>query len=161
MQEILEKLLLESQLFHTEKIPLMMAKFRSTQRPFQRMPSHKVLEGKTMLTVDEKKSLGLNTRMKYSHDFIELCQIGRFKDTEPKAALDTILLNAYHRSSRNKTIKELRLKEFVTGVKVVSMGCSAATKLDKIYALDQVPKLPADSCDEGCCMCYFEPVLKL
>jgi hypothetical protein len=45
-------------------------------------------EGDVVLTVKEKKALGLNSRMKYSKKFIEYFEPSVLKSIEPKATLE-------------------------------------------------------------------------
>jgi len=67
---LIESALFSSGYLKPEKIQELMKILRSATVPFGRINTSVVFSGDTFLTVQEKKSLGLNTRSKYSHKFI-------------------------------------------------------------------------------------------
>ena len=69
-------------------------------------------DGDSILTVDEKKKLGLNTRMKYSKKFIEYFDPESFKTIEPKDTLECMHLDAFYRVSRKDDLLNYKKEGF-------------------------------------------------
>jgi hypothetical protein len=160
----LEEMLRRAPFVHANKVDLMMARMRDQSAPFARLRSEPRFEDDRLLTVPEKKALGLNTRMKYSAQFIECFDPAFFDRIEPKAELRSMHVNAFHRAHRLKQLAEFRRTGVVKFVRVDCVGdaddCEAARKLRKRFALDQAPDLPLAACDVDECRCGYKPVLR-
>ncbi|MGD1081975.1 MAG: hypothetical protein ABR881_26960 [Candidatus Sulfotelmatobacter sp.] len=117
--KLLEAKIAASGFFRAEKIPELIAILKEASIPFGRVNTRVAFEGDVVLTVKEKKALGLNSRMKYSKKFIEYFEPSVLKSIEPKATLECMHLDAFHRVSRKKEL--LRFKElgFVKEVRIV------------------------------------------
>ena len=68
---LLEASMVASRFFKAEKLPELLAVLRGGFHPFSRINTEAAFRGDDLLTVEEKRALGLNTRMKYSRAFIE------------------------------------------------------------------------------------------
>ncbi|MFA6213629.1 MAG: hypothetical protein WC714_29605, partial [Candidatus Obscuribacterales bacterium] len=95
--KLLEASIATSGFFRAEKIPELIANLRGGYIPFGRLNTKIALDDDIFLTVAEKKVLSLNTRMKYSKKFIEYFDPLAFKTIEPKATLECMHLDAFHR----------------------------------------------------------------
>jgi hypothetical protein len=158
--KLLEASILGSGFFRLEKIPALMASLRDGAVPFGRTNTRIAFEGDTVLTVPEKRALGLNTRMKYSRTFIECFEPAALKSIEPKATLECMHLAAFHRVSRKKELLRFNGLGFIRKVKVIPLGQCRQIKLaKKIYSLAEVPELPLPGCDAPFCMCDYEPII--
>ena len=71
IMKLLEASITASGFFRSEKIPELIANIRGSSIPFGRIDTKLVFDDDAFLTIEEKKMLGLNTRMKYSKKFIE------------------------------------------------------------------------------------------
>lgn len=162
MFDLTEQSLRECDLIIPEKIPEMMEKLTGGHKAFDRVPNAKAIEGKTSLTVNEKKALGLNTRMKYTHAFLEFFVTEKLAGSEPKSIVSTIILNAFHKASREAELKEFRAHGFIKQVKINCDpdACPQVKRLKKIHGIDAVPDLPLAGCKEDLCMCYLSPIIK-
>ncbi len=162
MVELTEQWLRECNLIIPEKVPEMMEKLMGGHKSFDRVPNAKALEGETALTVEEKKKLGLNTRMKYTHAFLNFFAAEKLKGSEPKSTISCIILNAFHKASREADIKLFRAQGFIKQVKIEcdSDACTQVHRLKKIHGLESVPDLPLPGCKEDFCRCYLSPIIK-
>ena len=120
-------------------------------------------DGDSILTVDEKKKLGLNTRMKYSKKFIEYFDPESFKTIEPKDTLECMHLDAFYRVSRKDDLLNYK-KEGFKKVKIDAirdcLTCDKAKRLrGKVYRIEEVPELPLPGCDSPYCRCTYQPII--
>jgi hypothetical protein len=163
VMKLLESTILASGLFVAEKVPELVAKLRGASSPFARLNTKVAFEGNEILTVEEKRALGLNTRMKYTKDFTEYFDPGILKTIEPKAILLNMHLSAYHRVARQRDLLKLRDLGFVKQVTIVPVGdagdCGKVKRLKKTYSLEAVPELPLPDCTAPFCRCMYEPVI--
>lgn len=165
-EEVLKKLeasIVKSGLFRAKAIPDLLGKLRGSSVPFGRINTKVAFDGETLLTVEEKRALGLNTRMKYSKQFIEYFDPSALKTIEPKATLECLHLDAFHRVSRAKQLLSFKKLGFVKQVRVVPTGdgddCGRIKRLKKTYSIEEVPDLPLPGCDAPLCRCRYEPII--
>ena len=83
---------------------------------------------------------------------------------EPKAALEGMHLDAFHRTSRREgRLRRFKELGFVKKIKIVPMGdsrdCAAIQRFRKIHNLDEAPELPLPECDAAYCRCDYQPIL--
>lgn len=158
-----EASIVKSGFFRAETIPELLAKLRASSVPSGRINTKVAFDGETVLTVKEKKALGLNTRMKYSRQFIEYFHPSVLKVIEPKATLECLHLDAFHRVSRAKELQGFKKLGYIKQVKIVPTGdgddCAKIKRLKKIYSIGEVPELPLPDCDAAFCRCYYEPII--
>jgi hypothetical protein len=159
MLEILESSIIKSGYFIPEKLPHLMATLRASTHPFARLDTKSVEDGALLLSVDEKKARGLNTRMKYTKDFISYFDPAALKKIEPKGTLFSMQIDAFHRASRHFEILRFKKMGFVEHVKIMPVGgCKKVQRIKKTYPIDEVPDLPLPGCDEEC-HCCLEAVI--
>jgi hypothetical protein len=163
VMKLLEARIIASCFFRAEKIPELVAKIRLGFSPFARLNTKVAFEGNEVLTVEEKKSLGLNTRMKYSKAFIEYFDPTTLRNIEPKALLEDMHLDAFHRVARKRDLLKFRDLGFVKQVKIVPVGderdCDKIKRFKKIHDIGDVPELPLPGCTAPYCRCMYEPVI--
>jgi len=161
--ELLEASVVASGLFRADKIPELIAILRGSSFPFARVNTRVAFGGDTLLTVKEKKALGLNSRMKYSKKFIEYFEPSVLRSIEPKATLEGMHLDAFHRVSRKNELRRFKELRFVEKVKIVPCGderdCGQKKRLKKIWRIEEVPELPLPGCDAPYCRCMYEPII--
>jgi hypothetical protein len=158
IMQLVEAAIFSSGVFKPEKIPYLMTKLRGGFSPFTRVNAKAASDGDVILTVAEKKALGLNTRMKYSKAFIECFDPSAFKRIEPKVFLENIHLDAFHRVSRKNELRRFR-KVGVRKVEIIDVGdagdCSKIKRFRKVHNLDDVPELPLPGCTAPYCRCMY------
>jgi len=160
---LLEAAMRSSGFFRSEKIPELVSKLRSGSSPFARLNTNAAFEGDQVLSVEEKRALGLNTRMKYSREFIEYFHPTCLKAIEPKSFLGNMHVGAIHRVARRRELLRFRELGFVKQIKIIPVGdeddCSKIRRFRKIHDLDKAPELPLPGCTVPYCRCRYEPIL--
>ena len=157
--KLLEARMIKSGFFKTEMVPQLVATLRQGYSPFGRTNTKAAFEGETMLTVQEKKALGLNIRMKYSSKFIAYFDPAALKSIEPKSTLSCMHLDVFHRVSRKRELRKLKRAD-IHRVKVVCVGddgdCEKIKRLKKVYRIGEVPELPLRGCTADFCRCMYQ-----
>lgn len=163
IMQLLETRICASGFFKAEKIPDLMARLRGASVPFGRTNTGVAFDGNIILAVEEKKALGLNPRMKYSKTFVEYFDPLAFKTIEPKATLECMHLDAFHRVSRKKELLSLKKLGFVKQIKIVPVGdsrdCAKIKRFKKIHHLQESPELPLPGCDAPYCRCVYIAII--
>lgn len=161
--KILQETIAKSGFFVPEKIPELIARLKDGQILFGRVNSKPTSDGDRNLSVEDKKALGLNPRMKYSAKFIEYFNPASLKSIEPKSTLECMHLDAFHRVSRKKELLKLKKLSWVKQVKIVPVGdagdCKEVKRLKKSYSINEAPGLPLTGCDSAFCRCGYEAVI--
>lgn len=159
-----KQLIKESGLIKEEKLDQLLMVLAGSRSPFERLAVKQLTEGEPYLTAEEKKNLGLNSRMKYSKQFIDYFQTDVLPNIEPKSAIENIRLDAWHRAHRQGELDKLKRLGFVSHVKIMSCDdggdCKQVIKFKGKYPLDNAPELPLKECNATFCRCYYEPVIK-
>ncbi len=145
--------------FKEEKIPELIATLNSGTAPYDRLNLETVFKGDSYLSVEEKRSLGLNTRMKYSQSFLDYWDPASFQIIEPKGALLCMYHDAFHRVSRKRALESYRKLGFVRTVRIHPDDCATIKRAKKLYSIDGVPDLPLPGCDAEFCRCWFEAII--
>ncbi len=156
--KLLETTIIRSGYFKRERIPELISNLKRGSAPFGRVNTTIAFDGDSYLTVQEKQSLGLNTRMKYSRKFIEYFDPVSFREIEPKAALECMHLDAFHRVSRNKELLRFKKLGFIAQVRIQAGDCAKIKRLKKIHLIEEIPGLPLVGCDAPFCECWYEPI---
>ncbi len=158
IMQLLEARIVSSGFFRAEKITELMAKLREGSSPFARVNTNVAFDGGAILTVEEKRVLGLNTKMKYSKNFIEYFDPIVFKKIEPKNALTDMHLDAFHRVARKKELRELKELN-VRQVDILPAGdardCGKIKRFKKTHRINEVPELPLPGCTAPYCRCMY------
>lgn len=161
--QLLEASIRSCGLFRAEKIPELLCKLRDGSGPFARVNTDIAFDGEQILSVEQKRALGLNTRVKYSKAFIEYFDPTSLKDIEPKSLLQAMHLSAFHRVTRKRDLIKFKELGFVKQVKIVSVGdgrdCGKIKRFKKIHNLHQVPDLPLPGCTAQYCRCMYEAII--
>lgn len=160
---LLEAAMRTSGFFRTEKIPELVSALRNGSSPFARINTNAAFESDQVLSVEEKRVLGLNTRMKYSKAFIECFVPTSLKTIEPKSILENMHVGAFHRVARKRELLRFRELGFVKQIKIIPGGdeddCSKIRRFRKIHDLDEAPELPLPGCTAPYCRCRYEAIL--
>jgi len=162
VMRLLEAAIRSSGFFETEAIPLLLSKLRDGQEPFARVHTKVAFGGDEFLSVQEKRVLGLNTRMKYSREFISYFDPKCLKTIEPKSMLENMHLSAFHRVARKRDLVEFRSLG-VKRVRIVPVGdardCGKIKRFKKVYDINDLPELPLPGCTAPYCRCMYEPII--
>jgi hypothetical protein len=163
VMRLLEAAIRASGFFRIEAIPELLSKLRGGSEPFARVNTKIAFEDDEFLSVEEKRVLGLNTRMKYSKAFIGYFDPECLKTIEPKSVLENMHLSAFHRVARKRDLLEFRELGFVKQVRIVPVGdardCGKIKRFRKIHDINQVPELPLPGCTAPYCRCMYEPII--
>jgi hypothetical protein len=135
-----------------------MRKLRAATVPFGRVNTKAAFGREPFLTLQEKKALGLNPRMKYSKEFIGYFETSVLGSIEPKSMLEHMHLDAFHCVSRQKELQQLRELEFKK-IEILPVGdegdCDAIKRHKKVFPINEVPELPLPDCDAPFCRCMY------
>jgi hypothetical protein len=163
IMSLLEEMVTKSGFFIPEKIPELMARLKDSQRRFGRVNTKPAFDGNVCLSIEEKRALGLNPRMKYSRTFIGCFNPASFKTIEPRRTLECMHLDAFYRVSRKSELLKLKKLGWVKQVKICPVGdaddCDKVKRMKKIYGIDEVPELPIAGCDSQYCRCIYEAII--
>ena len=160
MLTILEDLIKKSNYFIEDKIPVLLNIIRQHTVPFGRIDFSAPQKGTVLLSNDQKAALGLNKRVKYYKEFIDLFEPETLDRIDPKRLLSNMQLDAFHRATRHFDLLKYKKLGFVTGVRIVPVeACSAVARLNETYVLSKVPELPLAECDR-ICMCMYQPIFE-
>jgi hypothetical protein len=159
IMRLLEGTISASGYFRRETIPMLMATLKSGTAPYARFNMDAIFKGDSFLSVEEKRSLGLNTRMKYSRRFLEYWNPASFQKIEPKSTLSCMYYGAFHRVSRKNAIESYKKLGFVKTIRIHPDDCAQIKQAKKRHPIDRVPDLPLPECNAEFCRCSFEAVI--
>jgi hypothetical protein len=159
-QETLENTIKDieaSGFFMREKIPSLFEKLRATEHIGY--PYKDPFDYNDCLSPDEKKSMGLNTRQKYSREMAEMLTDKGIKQNDPKALVHNIYMQNIFKVSRKYELIELKKMGLKT-VKILDCGderdCPMVKKIaEKAWPIDEVPDLPLPGCTAKYCRCEY------
>jgi hypothetical protein len=102
-----------------------------------------------LLSLEEKKELGLNTRLKISRQMVSFMTEKGLALKNPKDAVKNMCLKNFHAVARKYEL--IRMKDAgIEKVKILDCGderdCSKIKRFKKIWPIDQVPELPLPGC---------------
>lgn len=159
IMSLMEASMRASGVFRPEKIPELISKLRDGSDRFERVNTQIAFIGEEFLTVEDKRAHGLNTRMKYTKEYIECFHPDRLKSIEPKSFLKNMHLSAFHRVAARKELTNFRKLGFVKQVNILPCGderdCNEVKKIKNPYPLDNVPDLPLPGCTAPYCRCLY------
>ncbi|GHV28088.1 hypothetical protein AGMMS4952_10950 [Spirochaetia bacterium] len=110
------------------------------------------------LSLEEKKTIGLNTRQKYSREMVEtLTELG-LRHENPKRILEILYYRNYHKICGKYELIRLR-RVGIDTVEILDCNderdCQAIKKFKKVWPIDQVPELPIPGCNAEYCRCCY------
>ncbi len=162
VMRLLEAAIRSSGFFRAEAIPLLLSKLRNGWEPFARVDTKMAFGGDEFLSIQEKRVLGLNTRMKYSKAFIGYFDPSCLETIEPKSVLENMHLSACHRVARKRDLVEFKSLG-VRQVRIVPVGdardCGKIKRFKKVHDINEVPELPLPGCTAPYCRCLYEPII--
>ena len=160
---LLEKRMRSCEIFLPERVPDIIRTLKENSQLFGRTNSDSAFEGEELLTVPEKRALGLNTRMKYTKAFILNFDPDKPSVIEPKSFLENMHLAAANEVRSRRELAKLRAHGFVRKVEIEPCGdardCERVRQARKVYPVGNVPALPLESCDAPYCRCINLPVI--
>jgi hypothetical protein len=142
--------------FKEEKLAIINAKITEMVRPGYGYSDPFLLDD--CLSLEEKKALGLNSRQKFSREFIDALSEKGMSHPDPKDILKVIYLKHFH--SIHRKYELLRMKRIgIKTVKIEDCGderdCKAIKRLKKVWPIDEVPELPLPGCTAEYCRCTY------
>jgi hypothetical protein len=145
--------LLNSAFFKQDKIPEILKRIRDTDEY-----SNNIFSYDDCLSLEEKKSLGLETRRKYPREMLDFMTDLGLKHDDPQGIISNIYYQADHKIQRKKELDRLKAAGFKT-VKIEDCGdqrdCKAIKRLKKVWPIDEVPELPLPNCKADYCRCTY------
>jgi hypothetical protein len=165
MNEILDRLearlranLIEARVFRTDEIESVVDRVRANFTNINDLRCFGDIEKGRVLSLEEKKALGLNSRRKYAAEFIALFDTAKLADTNPSEAFRRCYMDAVNHARSGAEFERMR----ALGIKTVKLldpfsgnGCRAAKHGAREYPIDAAPSLPLPGCDQDYCRCIY------
>jgi len=131
--------------------------------------THEINLNKTgnKLSVDEKKALGLNTRLSITKELIDILTPEGIAQTDPKSILERIFYKATFENTREKEIQRLRkigIKTFMLQPSNSEKDCQWCQSMkDKVLPVStDINSLIEENCKcEDWCRSYIYPIVNL
>lgn len=146
-----------SQLIHADRIDELVALLATDGR--QRSNLSRATAGATVLSLEEKRALGLNTRMKYTHEFISFFRPEALAGEGAIAALSNMQGAVVSEVGRLRELERLH-RSGCERARVWPLGdpdaCSAIKRHRKVFPIAEAPTLPLEKCRADVCRCMFE-----
>ncbi len=124
-----------------------------------------LLKSANVLSSEEKKSLGINPRLKITKDFIDILSDEGMKLEYPKEVLNNIYYRAFFKKSREEEYLKLKSLD-IKNIKLMSSGvddCKWCQKMQKKKALseEEIRYFIDNKCQcEPYSKCYLEGEIK-
>lgn len=161
-KDIFKRKLTEHGLVKTEFIDYITKEFVTQSVGCRPVYSKKLTSDPPILSLNEKKSLGLNPRAKYTASLIDCFFVDRIRGICPKDYLDSLYVKCRAESHNAHEIE--RFKEIgVESVRIELIKetcCKHAKKLVGKYKIEAAPKIPCEECDSRRCHCTYFPIIK-
>jgi hypothetical protein len=146
---------MRSKIFSPQAIDEVLQEIRSKFTDINDLTCFAALERGSELTLDEKKSAGLNSRRKYFDYFISLVDLEILAGRCPNVAYMNAYMDAWRRTMRASALERMK-RSVISHVEILDVGgCSAIAAAPKIYPIDEVPDLPLPNCDAEFCLCVY------
>jgi hypothetical protein len=114
------------------------------------------LDDGRILSLEEKKKLGLPSRKKYSEGFIAFINLTNLHGRYPNDIYSGVFMAAWFRIKREMALAKMKALGRCKSVDVlVSDDCLAIKGMPKRYGIDDVPELPLPNCTVDCCRCSY------
>lgn len=111
-----------------------------------------------LLSLEEKRHYGINTRIKIPRLYFECLSNSGIHQENPKELLENIFHQASGIISRQESLNETR-KLGIKFVKILPAGderdCMAIKKWSGRIPIDEAPELPLPECNSSYCRCVF------
>ena len=160
---LLESRMNASGVFVPEKISVLLSLLRTASQPFSRVNKSVAFQGDTVLTVAEKKALNLNTRMRYTREYLAFFLPERLAGLEPKSLLSDMHLAAFHEVRNRRELAKLKRSGLIRRVGILACDdgrdCTQVRSVRRTFALDEAPALPLPGCDAPYCRCLYTPIV--
>lgn len=110
-----------------------------------------------VLTIGEKKALGLNPRKKYWDVLVSHFDTASFSEADPKDLIDKTYRTALAFSFREADID--RAKSWGCTYVRLSPASGCGCVWEEKYSIDDLPDVPHKDCGMRVCLCGFTPIL--
>lgn len=118
----------------------------------------RIFKDKTPLAPQEKKELGLNSRKKYTKEFLEYFETDKLTSC-PKDLVNEMYQRASQELYRRKSLRrisETKIGKYRISYIDDSHSCSKCKEeKGKLYLPDELPKLPLEGCTAKVCRCSY------
>lgn len=133
-------------------------------RPFGRVDIDHIFKNDEVISLEEKRRLGLNTRAKYSRRLLSFFNTEALGGAHPLEILQRAMYDAANRILRKTELARCR-KFDVRAVNIRMMyPCPAIRRLRKRWPIDSAPELPLPNCDKqragDFCVCWYEGIIE-
>jgi hypothetical protein len=148
--------LVESGLFKSDFIDSAILKIKDKYKYFDDLTYMNALDTGRVLSLEEKKKIGLPTRRKYFEGFIAFIDVKNLHGRCPRSIFGNVLSRAWFRTHQAIELAKIKASPYVKTVKILVVDdCSAIEAAPKTYATNATPILPLPGCDAACCRCSY------
>lgn len=125
-----------------------------------------ILKTENKFTLEEKKALGINTRLSVSRELYDILNFEGLKLRNPKVLLSEIYYRAFMRKNRFDKMQRLRKNAMTKEFRLVSSGdgndcdwCKVQQK-NTLSVLTNIEQLIDENCScEPYCKCMIDPLI--
>ena len=157
-----EKRLRESDVIRPEGVQVLLDAIGAHAKPGVHFNIERALPNQELLSLEEKKSLGLNSRKKYSRQLVRLVMCEHLHGRCPKELISDYYLSSWHQAARDALLQKMR-SAGVVDVRILSCSderdCPHVLRMKRRFKIDDVPALPLQGCDAAYCRCTYVPEL--
>lgn len=126
-----------------------------------------ILRTQNILSVNEKKSLGINTRLSITKELVEVLNAEGLKTHYPKSIISNLYHRAFFAKSRHDNMKKFRSSVSINKVILISSGGGGGDcdwcKLNQNIEFSvhkPIEKLIDENCNcDPYCYCYIQPII--
>lgn len=159
VRALLSDFLRTSPAFKNESIPGLIARCKKGYQRGGRLNFKEVFDDGEYLTAEQKRKIGLNTRMKFSKYFVSTLSDEGIASADPKQLFKNLYLQASNIIWRESELEDMK----DSGIKFVTImtldganGCKCSKKIDgKRFPIDSAPVFPLPNCDSPHCLCSY------
>lgn len=156
---LIEKLSLSPEV-NENKINEIKSLVKEDLEPFARKNIKKILNSGNPLSLNQKKELGFNSRLKICEDYLNFINLNNINKEDPFEFLTNAEFYAKARSWSNREIQRAKsIGSKQVKLTVCKESCSKSTKVKKIYNINEAPLLPLKTCGNRC-LCMYTVVVE-
>jgi hypothetical protein len=152
----LRETLIRSGIFKSELIESAIQKIKYKYKYFDDLTYMTALDTGPILSLDEKKKIGLPTRRKYFQGFVAFVDVEKLCGRCPRSIFGNALMRAWFRTHQAMELAKIKANPYIETVKILVVDdCSAIRSVPATYTTKDAPILPLPGCDADCCRCCY------
>lgn len=150
--------LLNNPSFNSLKAKDLINLLKSNVHPFERIDTKKILNQGISLTAQEKRDLGINTRLKVNKEFLNYINLESIDKTELFGFITEAEFYGRARAWSEREINRAKKLKASLKLNVNKDSCPQSIDAERTYSVKQAPLLPLPTCGKKCLCIYLTEV---